>query len=145
MESFQQFELILSSSMDNAPSKCSNTEDLMFGDNFANGKTKAFTFSYLNLMLDFPEDLFCKSLDDFTEGIDFIAELEKDGKMQLDEGKFPLKHAFNLGSRAIKLRIDYLHSTSGRKIIFCVIYGVEVASDLKISFVFKIQSKKTCR
>lgn len=66
MESIQQFELILMSKMEPAPSKCSNTEDLMFGDNFAN-------------------DLFLKSVDEFTEGIDFLAELDKDEKMYIDE------------------------------------------------------------
>jgi len=66
MESIQQFELILLGKMETSPSKCSNTEELIFGDNFAN-------------------DLFLKSVDEFTEGIDFLAELDKDEKMYIDE------------------------------------------------------------
>jgi len=66
MESIQQFELILMSKMEvSPPSSCSNTEELPFGDSFA-------------------IDLFSKSDDEFT-GIDFLAELEKDEKMHLDE------------------------------------------------------------
>jgi len=67
MESIQQFELILMSKMDaSSPSQCFITEGIPFGeDNFAN-------------------DLFLKPLDEFT-GIDFMAELDKDGKMYLDE------------------------------------------------------------
>jgi len=66
MESIQQFELILMSKMEaSPPSKCSSTEDIPFGDSFA-------------------IDLFSKSDDEFT-GIDFLAELERDEKMYLDE------------------------------------------------------------
>lgn len=66
MESIQQFELILMSKMEtSSPSKCSVTEDFSFGENFAN-------------------ELFLKSVDEFT-GIDFLAELDKDEKMYIDE------------------------------------------------------------
>lgn len=61
MESIQ--ELILMDTM--ATSKCSSTEEILFGDDFAN-------------------DLFLKSDDEFT-GIDFLSELDKDGKMYYDE------------------------------------------------------------
>jgi len=66
MESIQQFELILMSKMEVLPpSLCSNTEELPFGDSFA-------------------IDLFSKS-DDELPGIDFLAELDKDEKMYLEE------------------------------------------------------------
>lgn len=67
MEPIQQFELILMSKMaPPSPSKCSTTEDIIFEDSFAN-------------------ELFLKHEDDDFTGIDFLAELEKDEKMYLDE------------------------------------------------------------
>lgn len=65
MESIQPYELILSSNMETPPFKCSYTEDLLFGDNIA-------------------DDLYSKSVDEFI-GIDFLAELDKDEKMYIDE------------------------------------------------------------
>lgn len=45
MESIQQFELILLSKMGpSSPSKCSNTEDIPFGDNFAIGTDSKIYF-----------------------------------------------------------------------------------------------------
>lgn len=88
MESIQQFELILLSKMDaSSPSKCSFTEEIPFGDHFANGTQmmiNPIADSYQNIC--FSSDLFLKSVDEFT-GIDFLAELDKDEKMYID-GEF---------------------------------------------------------
>lgn len=55
MESIQQFELILMSKMDASPSQCSDTEELSFGDNFANGKTFENGLKWeIKLILIFP-------------------------------------------------------------------------------------------
>lgn len=55
MESIQQFELILMSKMDASPSQCSDTEELSFGDNFANGKTFKNGLKWeIKLILIFP-------------------------------------------------------------------------------------------
>lgn len=147
MESIQQFELILLSKMESSPLKCSNTDDLTFGDNFANGETGVDWI----LLESCIYTLHPRSLLEIRGWIHRRNWLPcRTWQRRENVHRRWVSHAPSAFKKCMcafdfmrSQLINYRDSTSGHKIMFCVIHGAAVASNLKISFVFKIQSKKT--